>query len=48
MLGISHKAIRAAIERRELAAVRLTKNGWPRVSEDAMRAWLGKHGLSSQ
>ena len=41
-LGVSEKAIRAAIERGELEAVRLAANGWPRVSEDAIRTWLGR------
>ena len=41
-LGVSEKAIRAAIERGELEAMRLTANGWPRCSEDAIRSWLGR------
>ena len=41
-LGVSQKAIRAAIERGDLQAMRLTANGWPRISEDAIRSWLGR------
>ena len=39
-LGVSQKAIRAAIDRGDLEAVRLAEGGWPRVSEDAIRRWL--------
>ena len=45
VLGVSQKAIRAAIERGELEAVRLTPTGWPRIAESAIRAWIAAHRL---
>lgn len=40
LLGVSEKTIRAAVARGELSAIRLAKNGWPRVTEDGIREWL--------
>ncbi len=45
ILGISPKAIRAAIDRGELAAVRLSPGGWPRVAETAIQEWLGRQRI---
>ena len=36
-LGISHRAIRGAISRGDLVAVQLAPNGWPRLTELAVR-----------
>ena len=48
LLGLSQKAIRAAIERGDLKAVRLTPNGWPRISEDALRDWIAAHRMKAR
>ncbi len=48
MLGVSQKAIRAAIARGELEAMRLTANGWPRVSEDSIRRWLARCRIAAR
>ena len=39
-IGVSQKAIRAAVERGDLEAVRFAPGGWPRVSEDALARWI--------
>ena len=39
-LGISAKAVRAAIARGDLEVVRLTPRGWPRVTEGSLRRWI--------
>ena len=44
-LGVSHKALRAAIWRGELEAVRLSPGGWPRVRETAIQEWLDRQRI---
>ena len=39
-LGVSHRAIRHAVDRGELEAIRLTASGWPRVTEAAVQRWI--------
>ena len=45
-LNISQRQLRAAIDRGDLEAVKFRAQGWPRVSEDAIRHWLAKHRMS--
>ena len=44
----SPKTIRRAIDRGELAAIRVTPTGWPLVAEDAIRSWLGRCQLAAR
>ena len=39
-VGVSQKAIRAAVERGDLEAVRLTPDGWPRTTSAALQRWI--------
>lgn len=47
-LAVSSKTICAAIRRGELTAVRLSENGWPRVSETDVRDWLAGRRISTR
>ena len=46
-LGISTKAVRAAVSRGELQALRLTETGWPRLTEESLRGWIARRRMLS-
>ena len=47
-LGVSDKQLRAAVDRGELEAVRLSDGGWPRIPEAALRAWLIRRRIGTR